>query len=139
MLPLLDSNARANTVQMHYASGYAERFETAGGVPVFWTRHSSYSCQKPNKDQLAFERNAVASWRLSRRLAEQNLLAADLEIICSLVRSGRPRDPVLVHRVADLLHALRPHLAMTPLPSANPSLPSGWLGALHKQSDRCGR
>ena len=54
---------------------------------------------------------------------------------CSLVRPGRPRYPVLVHRAAALLHAsFRPHLAMTPLRFANPSPPSGWIEDFHLQA-----
>jgi len=54
---------------------------------------------------------------------------------CSLVRPGRPRDPVLVHRAAALLHAsFRPHLAMTPLRFANPSPPSDWIEDFHLQA-----
>ena len=62
-------------------------------------------------------------------------MAVDFAIICSLVRPGRPRYPVLVHRAAALLHAsFRPHLAMTPLRFANPSPPSGWIEDLHLQA-----
>ena len=54
---------------------------------------------------------------------------------CSLVRPGRPRYPVLVHRAAALLHAsFRPHLATTPLRFANPSPPSGWIEDFHLQA-----
>ena len=43
--------------------------------------------------------------------------------------------PVLVHRLARLLHAsFRPHLAVTPLRFANPSPPSGWVGDFHPQA-----
>jgi hypothetical protein len=56
-------------------------------------------------------------------------MTSDFAIRCSLVRPGRPRYPVLVHRAAALLHAsFRPHLAMTPLRFAsNPSPSSGWI------------
>src|SRR5260370_38617147 len=61
-------------------------------------------------------------------LPPRALMAVDFAIICSLVRSGRPRYPVLVHQAAALLHAsFRPHLAMMPLRFANPSPPSGWI------------
>src|SRR5882762_4610620 len=61
-------------------------------------------------------------------LPPRSLMAVDFAISCSLVRPGRPRYPVLVHRAAALLHAsFRPHLAMTPLRFANPSPPSGWI------------
>src|SRR5438477_10241768 len=56
-------------------------------------------------------------------------------ISCSLVRPGRPRSPVFVHRAAALLHAsFKPHLAMTPLRFANPSPPSGWIEDFHLQA-----
>jgi hypothetical protein len=59
----------------------------------------------------------------------------DFAITCSLVRPGRPRYPVLVHRAASLLHAsFRPHLAVTPLRFANPSPPSGWVKDFHLQA-----
>src|ERR1022692_340878 len=62
-------------------------------------------------------------------------MAADFAILCSLVRPGRPRYPVFVHRAAALLHAsFRPHLAMTPLRFANPSPPSGWIEDFHLQA-----
>src|SRR5215217_113263 len=49
-------------------------------------------------------------------LPPRSLMAVDFAITCSLVRPGRPRYPVLVHRAAALLHAsFRRHLAMTPL------------------------
>jgi hypothetical protein len=63
------------------------------------------------------------------------LMAVDFAIIGSLVRPGRPRYPVLVHRAATLLHAFfRPHLAMIPLRFANPSPPSGWIEDFHLQA-----
>jgi hypothetical protein len=53
----------------------------------------------------------------------------DFAISSSLVRPGRPRYPIFVHRAAALLHAsFRPRLATTPLRFANPSPPSGWIG-----------
>ena len=43
--------------------------------------------------------------------------------------------PVLVHRLASLLHAsFRPRLATTPLRFANPSPPSGWVEDFHLQA-----
>ena len=68
-------------------------------------------------------------------LPPRSLMAVDFAIRCSLVRPGRPRDPVLVHRAAALLHAsFRPHLAMTPLRFANPSPPSDWIEDFHLQA-----
>src|SRR4051795_10611105 len=68
-------------------------------------------------------------------LPPRSLMAVDFAIICSLVRPGRPRYPVLVHRAAVLLHAsFRPHLAMAPLRFANPSPPSGWIEDSHLQA-----
>jgi len=58
-------------------------------------------------------------------LPPRSSMTMDVAIIGSLVRPGRPRYPVLVHRVAALLHAsFRPRLAATPLRFANPSPPS---------------
>jgi len=49
-------------------------------------------------------------------LPPRPLMTMDFAIGCSLVRPGRPRYPVFVHRAAALLHAFfRPHLATTPL------------------------
>src|SRR6266571_8922654 len=68
-------------------------------------------------------------------LPPRSLMAVDFAIIGSLVRPGRPRYPVLVHRAATLLHAsFRPRLATTPLRFANPSPPSGWIEDFHLQA-----
>ena len=68
-------------------------------------------------------------------LPPRPLMAVDFAISCSLVRPGRPRYPVFVHRAAALLHAsFRPRLATTPLRFANPSPPSGWIEDIHLQA-----
>src|SRR6266702_3905840 len=68
-------------------------------------------------------------------LPPRPLMTVDFAISGSLVRPGRPRYPVFVHRAAALLHAFfRPHLAMTPLRFANPSPPSGWIEDFHLQA-----
>ena len=68
-------------------------------------------------------------------LPPRSLMTMDFANSCSLVRPGRPRYPVFVHRAAALLHAsFRPHLAMTPLRFANPSPPSGWIEDFHLQA-----
>jgi hypothetical protein len=68
-------------------------------------------------------------------LPPRPLMTLDFAIICPLVRPGRPRYPVLVHRAAALLHAsFRPHLVVTPLRFANPSPPSGWIEDSHLQA-----
>src|SRR4029077_13862229 len=68
-------------------------------------------------------------------LPPRPLMAVDFAISCSLVRTGRPRYLVLVHRAAVLLHAsFRPRLATTPLRFANPSPPSGWIEDFHLQA-----
>ena len=68
-------------------------------------------------------------------LPPRPLMTVDFAITCSLVRPGRPRYPVLVHRAAALLHAsFRPRLATTPLRFANPSPPSGWIEDFHLQA-----
>ena len=68
-------------------------------------------------------------------LPPRSLMTMDFAIISSLVRPGRPRYSVFVHRAAALLHAsLRPHLTMAPLRFANPSPPSGWIEDSHLQA-----
>src|ERR1700692_1686356 len=68
-------------------------------------------------------------------LPPRPLMTVDFAISCSLVRPGRPRYPVFVHRAAALLHAFfRPHLAMTPLRFASPSPSSGWIEDFHLQA-----
>src|ERR1043166_352828 len=68
-------------------------------------------------------------------LPPRPLMTVDFAISCSLVRPGRPRYPVFVHRAAVLLHAsFRPRLATTPLRFANPSPSSGWIEDLHLQA-----
>jgi hypothetical protein len=68
-------------------------------------------------------------------LPPRSLIVVDFAIGCSLVRPGRPRYPVLVHRAAVLLHAsFRPRLATTPLRFANPSPLSGWIEDFHLQA-----
>src|SRR5499427_4118434 len=68
-------------------------------------------------------------------LPPRPLMTVDFAISCSLVRPGRPRYPVLVHRAAALLHAsFRRRLAVTPLRFANPSPPSGWIEDFHLQA-----
>src|SRR5262252_2096817 len=68
-------------------------------------------------------------------LPPRSLMAVDFAISCSLVRPGRPRYPVLVHRAAVLLHAsFRPRLTATPLRFANPSPSSDWIEDSHLQA-----
>ena len=63
------------------------------------------------------------------------LMEVGFAISCSLALHRRPQYPVLVHRLACLLHAsFRPRLATTPLRFANPSPPSGWVEDLHLQA-----
>src|ERR1700738_1379413 len=65
----------------------------------------------------------------------RSLIVVDFAIGCSLVRPGRPRYPLLVHRAAILLRAsFRPRLATTPLRFANPSPLSGWIEDFHLQA-----
>ena len=68
-------------------------------------------------------------------LPPRPLMTVDFAISCSPVRLGRPRDPVLVHRAATLIHAFfRPHLAASPLRFASPSPSSGWTEDFHLQA-----
>src|ERR1035437_4386349 len=56
-------------------------------------------------------------------------------VTCPLAPHRRPRHPVLVHRLALLLHAsFRPRLATTPLRFASPSPPPGWAADFHPQA-----
>ena len=53
-------------------------------------------------------------------------------VLCQLAPHRRPHHPVLVHRLAPLIHAsFRPRLATTPLRFSSPSPPPGWAGDLH--------
>jgi hypothetical protein len=62
-------------------------------------------------------------------------MTLDFAASCLLVRPGRPRYPVLVHRAAVSLRAsFRPRLTTTPLRFANPSPPSGWIEDFHLQA-----
>jgi len=71
----------------------------------------------------------------TQRRPPRPLMAVDFAIACSLVRPGRPRYPVLIHRAAALLHAsFRRRLATTSLRFANPSPPSGWIEDFHLQA-----
>jgi hypothetical protein len=96
---------------------------TAGSVRQAGQRHRS-----PEVSSTAFTAHPP-------NLPPRSLMTVDFAISCSLVRPGRPRYPVLVHRVAALLHAsFRPCLAATPLRFANPSPPSGWIEDFHLQA-----
>ena len=86
------------------------------------------SVSKPETRRRSPEVRSTAFAARPPDLPPRSLMAMDFAILCSLVRPGRPRYPVLVHRAAALLHAsFRPHLAMTPLRFANPSPPSDWI------------
>jgi len=93
------------------------------------------SVSKPETRRRSPEVRSTAFTARPPDLPPRSLMAVDFAIRCSLVRPGRPRDPVLVHRAAALLHAsFRPHLAMTPLRFANPSPPSDWIEDFHLQA-----
>ncbi len=63
------------------------------------------------------------------------LMDMGFAVLCPLARRRRPHHPVLVHRLAPLLHAsFRPRLATTPLRFAIPSPPSGWEEDFHLQA-----
>ena len=93
------------------------------------------SVSKPETRRRSPEVRSTAFTARPPDLPHRPLMAMDFAILCSLVRPGRPRYPVLVHRAAALLHAsFRPHLAMTPLRFANPSPPSDWIEDFHLQA-----
>src|SRR5437870_7952910 len=55
------------------------------------------------------------------------LVDTGFAVLCQLAPHCRPHHPVLVHRLAPLIHAsFRPHLATTPLRFSSPSPPPGW-------------
>src|SRR5437660_1915093 len=61
-----------------------------------------------------------------------SLMEMGFAVSCQLARHRRPPHPVLVHRLALLLHAsFRPRLATTPLRFAMTSPPSGGKSGYH--------
>jgi hypothetical protein len=60
------------------------------------------------------------------------LVETGFAVLCQLAPHRRPHHPVLVHRLAPLIHAsFRPRLATTPLRFSSPSPPPGWAGDFH--------
>ena len=60
------------------------------------------------------------------------LVDAGFAVLCQLAPHRRPHHPVLVHRLAPLIHAsFRPRLATTPLRFSSPSPPPAWAGDFH--------
>ena len=60
------------------------------------------------------------------------LVDAGFAVLCQLAPHRRPHHPVLVHRLAPLIHAsFRPRLTTTPLRFSSPSPPPGWAGDFH--------
>src|SRR5437667_7583848 len=65
------------------------------------------------------------------------LVDAGFAVVCQLAPHRRPHHPVLVHRLAPLIHAsFRLRLATTPLRFSSPSPPPGWAGDFHPPSCR---
>src|SRR5207249_6980176 len=63
------------------------------------------------------------------------LVDTGFAVLCQLAPHRRPHHPVLVHRLAPLIHAsFRPRLATTPLRFSSPSPPPGWAGDFHPQA-----
>ena len=63
------------------------------------------------------------------------LVEVGFAVLCQLAPHRRPHHPVLVHRLAPLIHAsFRPRLATTPLRFSSPSPPPGWAGDFHPQA-----
>src|SRR6266487_1847804 len=63
------------------------------------------------------------------------LVDTGFAVLCQLAPHRRPHHPVLVHRLAPLIHAsFRPRLATTPLRFSSSSPPPGWAGAFHPQA-----
>src|ERR1017187_1666565 len=63
------------------------------------------SVSKPETRRRSPEGRSTAFPASPPDLPPRPLMAMDFAILCSLVRPGRPRYPVLVHRAAALLHA----------------------------------
>src|SRR2546425_4011037 len=60
------------------------------------------------------------------------LVELGFAVLCQLAPHRRPHHPVLVHRLAPLIHAsFRPRLTTTPLRFSSPSPPPGWAGDFH--------
>jgi hypothetical protein len=60
---------------------------------------------------------------------------AGFAVLCQLAPPRRPHHPVLVHRLAPLIHAsFRPRLATAPLRFSSPSPPPAWAGDFHPQA-----
>ena len=98
-------------------------------------RLATISVSNPGQQRRPPEVRSTAFTARPPDLPPRSLMTVDFAISSSLVRPGRPRYPVFVHRAAALLHAFfRPHLAMTPLRFANPSPPSGWIEDFHLQA-----
>ena len=63
------------------------------------------------------------------------LVDAGFAVLCQLAPHRRPHHPVLVHRLAPLIHAsFRLRLATAPLRFSSPSPPPGWAGDFHPQA-----
>ncbi len=63
------------------------------------------------------------------------LVETGFAVLCQLAPHRRPHHPVLVHRLAPLIHAsFRPRLATTPLRFSSPSPPPDWAGDFHPQA-----
>ena len=63
------------------------------------------------------------------------LVDTGFAVLCQFAPHRRPHHPVLVHRLAPLIHAsFRPRLATTPLRFSSPSPPPGWAGDFHPQA-----
>ncbi len=118
-----DSCAAQRTICPLLTSAPRSTLLSAGSVRQTGQRHRS-----PEVSSTAFTAHPP-------NLPPRSLMTVDFAISCSLVRPARPAYPVLVHRVAALLHAsFRPCLAATPLRFANPSPPSGWVEDFHLQA-----
>ncbi len=63
------------------------------------------------------------------------LVDAGFTVLCQLAPHRRPHHPVLVHRLALLIHAsFRPRLTTTPLRFSSPSPPPDRAGDFHSQA-----
>ena len=133
------------TVEMRVLTPHFQPFGPSAGLfrllcPLLTSalrsdRLTTTSVSNPGQQRRSPEVRPTAFTARPPDLPPRPLMTVDFAITCSLVRPGRPRYPVLVHRAAALLHAsFRRNLAIPPLRFANPSPPSGWIEDFHLQA-----
>src|SRR5579864_8341948 len=99
------------------------------GMNHFILSHDSVTCDgSPEVSSTAFHAQPPD-------LPPVHLVDMGFAVSCQLAQHRRPHHPVLLHRLALLIHAsFGPRLATTPLRFSSPSPPPGWTGDLHPQA-----